>query len=42
MQRHVAGKLLVERAQELQELLMPVARIALADHFALQGFQGGE
>ena len=34
MQRHVAGELLVERAQELQKLLMPVARKALANHFA--------
>ena len=36
VQRHRAGKLVIQRAQELQELLMPMTFVALTDDFALQ------
>jgi hypothetical protein len=35
MEGSVAGKLLVESAQELQELLVPVSLMAFADNLTL-------
>ena len=35
MERHVAGKLLIEAAQELQKLLVPMSLVAFADNLAL-------
>lgn len=40
--RDIAGELPIDHAQEFQELLIPVARIALADHLPLQYLQGSE
>ena len=34
MERHVAGKLLIEAAQELQKLVVPMSLMAFADNLA--------
>src|SRR5882757_10475746 len=39
MERNIAAKLLIEPAQELQKLLMPVALMAFADDLTLYCFQ---
>ena len=39
MKGNLPGELLVEGAQELEKLLMPMAFIALTDHLSLQGLQ---
>ncbi len=35
-------ELVVKAFQELEELLMAMARIALPDHFSLREFKGGK
>lgn len=42
VQGHVAGKLLIQALQKLQELLMAVTRVTLANDLALRHFQGGK
>ena len=42
MQGDIARERLVESAQELEEFLMPMSLISLADHLALQSLQSGE
>src|SRR5215210_2174171 len=39
VQRDLTGKLAIQATQELQELLMSMATVALTDHFALQDFK---
>ncbi len=42
MEGNLTGELLVEGAQELEELLMPMPLLALTDHLSLQRLQSGE
>ena len=42
VKRSVAGKLAVEAAQKLQELLMAVTLVKVADYFSLQQIERGE
>ena len=42
MEGNLTGELLVEGAQELEELLMPMPLLALTDHLPLQRLQSGE
>ena len=42
MERNLAGEFLVESAQKLEELLMPVPLIALANHLPMQRIQSGK
>ena len=42
VQRDISGEFRIQAAQEFQKLLMTVARVALADDFALQNLQGSE
>ena len=40
VQRDIGRKLPIQATQELQELLMPMASVALTDHFASPGRTG--
>jgi hypothetical protein len=42
MERYFAGELSVQSAQKVEELLMPMALITLANHFTSCEFQGSE
>ena len=42
MEIQALGCLAIDDAEKAKEFLMSVARQALADHFAIQGVQGGE
>jgi hypothetical protein len=42
MEWYFPGELSVQYAQKMEELLMPMALITLANHFTLYDFQGSE
>src|SRR6516164_7512963 len=42
VQRDFTWKLLIQSAQEAQELLMPMSLITLANHLPPEGFQSGK